>query len=102
MEAAKKSFVSAGYSQQEVDSAAQKVSAAGVTPVQKTIKPVVAKTGVPVSKPQLPVKKEAPTQATPVAEKKFFTKKKIIVFSIVAVSIIILALVAGLLWNTLF
>ncbi|MCK4650212.1 hypothetical protein KAT36_03180 [Candidatus Pacearchaeota archaeon] len=77
---AKQTFISAGYKPEEIQAAVRKVSSLAQ----------------PIRKPLA----QTPQQPTPTPQK--LSKKFIIILSIIAVSILIIAVVLGLFWDTIF
>ena len=78
---AKQTFISAGYKPEEIQAAVRKVSSLA-QPIRKPL----------AQTPQQPT--------TPTPQK--LSKKFIIILSIIAVSILIIAVVLGLFWDTIF
>jgi hypothetical protein len=92
-EKAKQSFINAGYTPQEIETAIAKVNTS-------TTKQAQPKTATTLTKNALQTK-ALPTATSP-TEKKGLSKKLIIIISVVAVLILVTAGVLGFFWDNLF
>lgn len=127
-EAASKSFLNAGYTQEEINSALSKLNASGTTPTtpvqapvastapkaapqpqsQQIVEPAPIQVEQQSIPPQTPPQEATPSPAVamenplPSSDKKNSSRTLIIVVSIIIIAILIGAGVLGLYWDTLF
>jgi hypothetical protein len=110
LETAKKSFLNAGYTLEEVNLAAQKSNASPTRVVQTGPPPTQQLHPSPAQKP-VPVKKTLFTKAAPAPQvevntvsgpKKKFSKRLVIAIITVSALILIGAAILGLYWDSIF